>query len=152
MPTKVQFRSCLLFDRPILFHTKGVKTSVHPCQKCGACCTTFCVSFSAREFSEERFGVPEDLTFKVSEDTFAMKNKKPQSNRCVALEGHVGNSVGCKIYENRPSPCRNFKASYEDGVHNPRCDKCRLSRGLQPLTPRDWNHLSHSEPPSSSNL
>lgn len=67
-----------------------------------------------------------------------MKNKVPDSNRCVALHGHVGRHVSCRIYQNRPSPCRNFKASYEDGTQNPRCDESRVARGLEPLTLKDW--------------
>ena len=110
----------------------------HPCQKCGACCTTFCVAFEAKELSKNNFGVPMALTYKISSDTLAMKNKSRGDTRCIALEGHVGKHVGCRIYENRPSPCRNFKASYEDGTPNLRCDECRLARGMKPLTPKDW--------------
>ncbi len=111
---------------------------LHPCQKCGACCTTFCVAFKSSELSRDQYGVPASLTFKLSSDTLAMKGKVPGSTRCVALHGHVGENVSCRIYQNRPSPCRNFKASYEDGVRNPRCDECRIARGMKPLTPRDW--------------
>lgn len=111
---------------------------MHPCQKCGACCTAYCVAFDKRELSKDHFGVPIGLTYKLSSDTLAMKNKTPNSERCIALDGHVGKFVGCKIYSNRPSPCRNFKASYEDGTVNPRCDECRIVRGMRPLTLDDW--------------
>ncbi len=63
--------------------------------------------------------------------------------RCQALEGKIGTAVGCKIYDRRPSPCRNFKASFEDGQHNQRCDDARAVMGLSPLTPEDWNHKPH---------
>lgn len=52
---------------------------------------------------------------------------------CMALDGIIGTKVGCKIYSNRPSPCRNFLASYEDGIHRPRCDEARRKHGLRPL-------------------
>ena len=45
--------------------------------------------------------------------------------RCVALEGRIGESVGCSIYTLRPSPCRDFEASFEFGQHKPRCDEAR---------------------------
>ena len=118
---------------------------IHPCQKCGACCTTFCVAFSSSEISKDHFGVPSALTYKISSDTSAMRTKNSQHERCIALEGHIGKQVGCRIYTNRPSPCRNFKASYEDGEPNQRCDECRLARGMKPLTPRDWEKIKRVE-------
>ena len=113
----------------------------HPCQKCGACCTTYQVAFHRKETHPESFQVPIDLTFKSSADHLAMKQRNYSSSRCIALEGNVGRMVSCRVYDNRPSPCRNFKASYEDGVPNRRCDECRVARGLQPLTPEDWQKL-----------
>lgn len=115
---------------------------MHPCQKCGACCTTYCVSFNSHELAKDHFNVPVEFTFRISSDTLAMKNKMPSSPRCVALDGHIGKHVSCNIYQNRPSPCRQFKASYEDGTHNPRCDECRSKRGLQPLIREDWTSLN----------
>ncbi len=58
--------------------------------------------------------------------------------RCVALSGEIGISVSCAIYENRPTPCRRFTASYENGVREPRCDEARLRHGLKPLTKSDF--------------
>lgn len=57
--------------------------------------------------------------------------------RCIALEGSIGQSVRCSIYERRASPCRNFQASWVDGQHNERCDKARAAHGLLPLQPPD---------------
>jgi len=59
--------------------------------------------------------------------------------RCVALEGRIGEKVGCSIYVNRPSPCRAFAASFENGKRNPRCDEARSAHGLKPLQRTDWN-------------
>ncbi len=58
--------------------------------------------------------------------------------RCEQLNGKIGESVNCKIYDRRPSPCRSFEASYEHGVHNPRCDEARAKHGLRPLRLNDW--------------
>ncbi len=51
----------------------------------------------------------------------------------------MGEEVACKIYESRPTPCRDFTASFENGEANPRCDQARARYGLPPLTPRSWN-------------
>jgi Fe-S-cluster containining protein len=58
--------------------------------------------------------------------------------RCVALTGKLGERVGCSIYENRPTPCRQFAASYENGERNPRCDEARQVYGMPPLRPQDF--------------
>ncbi len=51
----------------------------------------------------------------------------------------MGEAVACKIYESRPTPCRDFTASFENGEPNPRCDQARARYGLPPLTPQSWN-------------
>lgn len=58
--------------------------------------------------------------------------------RCTALEGTIGERVVCAIYDERPTPCREFKASFEGGVADERCDKVRATRGLPPLSPEDF--------------
>jgi Fe-S-cluster containining protein len=55
--------------------------------------------------------------------------------RCASLEGRIGASVRCTIYERRPSPCREFKQSWVDGHRNERCDAARAAHGLPPLEP-----------------
>lgn len=62
--------------------------------------------------------------------------------KCVALKGQVGELAFCSIYENRPSPCRKFEASYENGVQNKRCDEARRAHGLKPLTKDDWRRYN----------
>lgn len=109
----------------------------HPCVKCGACCAVYRVSFHWMETHEDSFHVPVEMTSKLNAHLLALK-KHSGNMRCLALEGKIGTSVRCKIYDNRPSPCRNFKASYEDGTHNQRCDDSRKAMGLLPLTPEVW--------------
>lgn len=115
-----------------------MKDKLHPCQKCGACCSIFRVSFVVGEAAKDQFNVPEEYTVRISDELLALKFKNPNKKRCQALQGHIGQQVGCEIYENRPSPCRNFKASYEDGLKNVRCDQARSAMGLSPLTPEAW--------------
>ncbi len=114
--------------------------TLHPCQKCGACCASYRVSFYWLEAEPDvENAVPIEWTEEVNLRFRCMKgtNKKHHPH-CAALSGRVGQKVGCEIYSNRPSPCRNFKASFEDGYHQPRCDEARAKHGLKPLTKYDW--------------
>jgi hypothetical protein len=117
---------------------------VHPCLTCGACCAHFRVSFYWAE--SEPFGsshwVPAGMTEKISPFLSCMKGTNhPHAPRCVALSGEVGKQVACDIYENRPSACRNFEASFERGEENLRCAEARNKKGLPPLKPQDWEPL-----------
>ncbi len=106
------------------------------CQSCGACCGYFRVSFYWREAEQEDrpFPVPKNLTEDVSSHLRCMKGTNQKHyNRCVALEGKIGESVGCSIYHHRPTPCREFRESYVDGTKNPKCDEARAAYGLPPL-------------------
>jgi hypothetical protein len=62
-----------------------------------------------------------------------MKGTEPRQRRCCALEGQIGIWVACSIYPSRPTPCRNFKASWEVGVSNQECDRARTIYGLVPF-------------------
>lgn len=75
----------------------------------------------------------------------AMKGtEKKHQPKCCALEGRVGGKARCTIYANRPTPCRQFTASFENGIANPRCDEARAAHGLPPLSGKDWR--GHDEP------
>lgn len=76
-----------------------------------------------------------------------MKGTNSNTPRCVALEGVTGVQVRCTIHPNRPSPCRNFAASYSEGRHEPRCDEARARHGLRPLTREDWRNPDDDNPP-----
>lgn len=70
-----------------------------------------------------------------------------KSVRCTALEGDVGTGTRCSIYEQRSSTCREFEASWTDGLHNPDCDAARAAFGLaaivQPtVSPETWPLLA----------
>jgi Fe-S-cluster containining protein len=108
----------------------------HPCHSCGACCAYFRVAFYWRE--AESF--PDQDSF---EDFDSLKRQMRGTNqkhglRCCKLEGKVGEQVSCSMYKDRPTPCREFRASYENGEQNQRCDEARAHYGLPPLRPRDW--------------
>ena len=76
---------------------------------------------------------PADLTTKVAPHRVAMRGAGDDPLRCIALEGAVGVRVACRIYAERPSPCREFRASWVDGGHSARCDAARKAHGLRPL-------------------
>ena len=114
----------------------------HPCQTCGACCAFFRVEFYWRESSQADLAqraVPAHLTEKLDETFQIMRGTEGKHSRaCVAFQGRIGTSSKCTIYENRPTPCRAFGASYEDWTKNPRCDEARAQHGLPPLTRASW--------------
>lgn len=108
----------------------------NPCLTCGACCAHFRVSFHWSE--SERFlggDTPPELTTPISPHRVAMRGTCGSAPRCVALEGQVGVAVRCTIYAQRPSPCREFTASWANGVRSERCDRARAAHGLSPLEP-----------------
>ena len=120
--------------------TSSCKTNLHPCQKCGACCASYRVSFYWMEAEPNvenavPVGFYEDVNLRMR--CMAGTNAKHQP-KCSALTGRIGQNVTCQIYHNRPSPCRNFKASYEMGIKEPRCDEAREKHGMPPLTKNDW--------------
>lgn len=119
----------------------------HPCILCGACCASFRVAFYWREAEKgSAHEVPVELTEDLDFHTRCMKNTAKKHNpKCVALKGRIGELAYCTIYENRPSPCRVFKASYEDGLQNKKCDQAREQHGLKALTKDDWKKLRESD-------
>lgn len=127
--------------------TDGQSVSLleHPCQKCGACCSSYRVSFYWREAekSDNPNAVPQTYWEEGSGHLRTMRGTESKhSPKCSALSGKVGDFVSCKIYDNRPSPCRNFEASFENGTHKPRCDEARKKHGLEPLRREDWMRSS----------
>jgi hypothetical protein len=108
----------------------------NPCLTCGACCAAFRVSFYWSEAGPEAGGLtPAELSVKLTPHHAAMRGTDKTPPRCVALEGEVGQRVRCAIYSLRPSPCREFRASWANGEHSERCDLARAAHGLPPLEP-----------------
>jgi len=110
-------------------------SSDSPCLNCGACCAFFRVSFYWGEVQSAAGLVPDNLTEQVSPHRSCMQGTNTAEPRCAALLGNIGSPVRCTIYDNRPSPCRDFRINGEDGIPNPRCDSAREAYGLPPLAP-----------------
>lgn len=112
---------------------------VNPCLGCGACCAFFRASFYWAEAEDGTpGGVPVELTENLNSVMRIMKGTGVHPPRCIALHGEIGSDVFCTVHSVRPTVCREFPASYIDGVRNERCDQARLAYGLRPLTPEDY--------------
>jgi uncharacterized protein len=112
----------------------------NPCLTCGACCATLRVSFYWSEAEASLGGkVPLELTEQVAPLMRCMQGTNQKQPRCVALVGEVGQAVGCSIYGNRPSLCRDFGVQWqpEGGTilleDLERCNRARQKTGLPRL-------------------
>lgn len=116
-----------------------VAATTHPCMRCGACCAHYRVAFHWSEAEPLTGGlVPSELTEKLDFHRLNMLGTNAAKPRCIALEGAVGQAASCRIYEQRPSVCREVAPSWESGFASAQCDKARLAHGLPLLTPADW--------------
>ena len=107
------------------------------CQSCGVCCSTFRISFYWGETTAAEGGiVPVEMTEQMNLYRSCMKGSSQTKPRCIALQGNLGESVSCSIYESRPSPCREYQVFDEQGNLNPRCNQAREKHGLAPLNVR----------------
>ncbi|MEK7357364.1 MAG: YkgJ family cysteine cluster protein [Bdellovibrionota bacterium] len=114
------------------------RVKIHPCQKCGACCNSYRVSFHYSEMLTDSHGVPEGLSHQITPYQNAMTGTNQKNPRCIAFVGKVGEVSSCSIYVNRPDCCRLFKASFENGERNRDCEAAREGKSLRPLTIKDW--------------
>ena len=110
----------------------------NPCVSCGACCAYYRVSFYCGELTGGSGGyVPAELSSKVNDVIACMQGTETGQGRCVALIGELGQpGIGCRIYPNRSSTCREFANWLDDGTPNPECQKLRAKIGLAPLEAR----------------
>lgn len=102
-----------------------------PCQRCGACCASLRVDFHPAELAGGAFawgrGVPLELALPVTSAIVRLRGTDAVPPRCAALVGEIGVAVACGIYDERPSPCREFD------VEHPACHRARRQCGLPPL-------------------
>lgn len=98
------------------------------CQSCGACCASFRVDFHPAELAGGAFawgqGVPAAMTVPVTPAIVRMCGTDDAAPRCVALAGEIGGLVRCTIYDERPSPCREFDVEHDA------CLQARRRHGL----------------------
>jgi uncharacterized protein len=111
----------------------------HPCLHCGACCAAFRVAFHWAEAEASLGGtVPPAAAVRWDAHRLALRGTDRREPHCEQLVGRVGETVHCAIYPQRPSPCRELRASWEDGTRSEQCDRARSRYGLPPLNPESW--------------
>lgn len=81
-------------------------------------------------------GVPVEMTQTL--DLHRLEMRSDGDLRCIALVGQIGLAAHCRIYAQRPNPCRELGAAFENGEPSPQCERARARHGLPPLTPADW--------------
>ncbi|NMG63704.1 YkgJ family cysteine cluster protein [Azoarcus indigens] len=108
--------------------------SLDHCTRCGACCASFRVDFHPSELASAcDGGVPDELTLPLTAQLVRMRGTDDGPPRCVALQGTIGVEVGCSIYGQRPSPCRDFAPYAALGIGEDGCDRARRRHGMAPL-------------------
>ena len=121
----------------------------NPCLGCGACCAHLRVSFYWSEADPVLGGiVPVELTEKLTPFVRCMQGTNQPNPRCTALDGIVGQSVSCSVYEQRPTPCQEFGIHWENGLlyatpwELERCERARSVFGLPTLATlvNEWQH------------
>ncbi len=121
---------------------------MNPCITCGACCAHFRVSFYWAETDPARGGsVPEEWTEDVTGWIRCMRGTNQPHPHCAALEGSVGGLVRCRIYANRPSPCREFGIHVRAGkilASQSDLERCNRARAAYHLPPLDRARHDHS--------
>jgi len=113
------------------FSYQSGKPYINCCERCGACCAFFPVSFPESDL--ERLcdrRLLTDMSAPLAGARRIMAGTQLAQPRCAALRGEVGVRVNCTIYANRPSTCRNFRRSWEDNQGNSLCDRARGVFGL----------------------
>ncbi|MDU5781955.1 MAG: YkgJ family cysteine cluster protein [Pantoea sp.] len=124
--------------------------NVNPCMTCGACCAHFRVSFYWAEADDAGGAVPAELTEPLSLLMRNMRGTNAREPRCVALLGEPGSCTSCGIYAQRPSPCREFAMSGENGIYNEACDRARARYGLPPLFHPSLPYMAEKTPKTNA--
>ena len=113
--------------------------TTNPCFECGQCCQKLRVSFYHGEIAtnsdddqdhQSTGVVPPELTTQLTPHLACMRGTETGKQGCVALSHDATQGYRCTIYDQRPSPCREFNIYEEDGSLNPLCDKLRKAAGL----------------------
>ena len=86
---------------------RAVGLELPACQECGACCAVAISKWV--EVNESDFVRLGNLGYLVQEgDVEKYSMRTVDGVKCVALQGDVGSSCSCAVYEDRPDACRGF--------------------------------------------
>lgn len=107
--------------------TRGSGKEAPNCITCGVCCSLPLVVNIPRG-DENRLSEYWEIT---ADDVVVDRviGRDLESGRCINLEGSLGESIGCRIYEDRPGTCRVFDAGSD------RCLEYRRMFGIDPQLP-----------------
>lgn len=97
----------------------------NPCLACGACCMSYRVSFYWAE-AEQR-GLPGVLTEQVNPFLSCMAGTNAKRPHCAALQQPPDGGFSCRVYEQRPDPCREVQ------IGDDKCLQARARHGLPAL-------------------
>lgn len=108
---------------------------IFDCVRCGACCVSSDQNRAegfvdyVQVFKNDGLMRRRDLLsfYTVKNERGEVHLKLHPDGRCIALEGHVGQSVHCAIYTARPGVCRKVTAGSEE------CLRARRERGIDPV-------------------
>jgi len=108
-----------------------VTVAAPDCRSCGACCTTGAADGEKVPFLPITGGeyrrLPGDVVIKAMVPGMGkVRSLRFVGDRCAALDGVVGLSCSCRVYDARPQICRVFPP----GSTN--CLAARAERGLGP--------------------
>jgi Fe-S-cluster containining protein len=102
--------------------------------RCGACCANTDEN-RAEGFRDYVQVFPRDALARRGDllGVYAVRNKRGEihlrldtEDRCVALEGVLGDRVRCSLYALRPEVCKRVEAGSEE------CLRARRERGIDP--------------------
>lgn len=103
------------------------------CNQCGACCVSHNEKIQYRVALTDQSDIDrlpdraKAWVFMSPEAGKALRTKTDEDGFrvCMGLEGKIGGSPVCSIYENRPKLCRNFATGSKN------CHKYRRLAGLE---------------------
>lgn len=105
------------------------------CLSCGACCAFFRVSF----YGAEAVAIPAQMVEDLSPVYSCMVGTNQTQPHCIALEGKIGERVGCRIYPVRSSTCKQVQ------MGDSQCQKARAAYGLIALKTLDSQQMENDQ-------
>ncbi len=106
--------------------TVAKDSPIPDCTTCGVCCE-FAVLVPVSFEESKQIARTIDVLLDDVEEEIVIDRILPRNSdgRCENLMGRLGESIGCSIYEKRPSPCRDFEAGSD------RCHEFRRMYGIE---------------------
>ncbi|TLD77063.1 YkgJ family cysteine cluster protein [Escherichia coli] len=125
----------MFFQPPFILSLQKTTNSIkmsnpNPYMTCGACCAFFRVSFYWAEADDAGGNVPASLTEQISPLSSLYARHQSEKSPMSRSGHHPAENAYCSVYKNRPSICREFAMSGENGEINEACNRARAKYGL----------------------